>query len=297
MFQCPTSLGGGCCVYGASCAAGNQCLSTAAPSSSNTVTLAPPGCETGQVSCASTLGGGCCAATQSCTLITGKAHCADNGVVPTGSGVSVVNADEAGGGLGAGAKAGLAVGVVVAAGIVIGGATWWCLRRRRRSRAGSETTSGRVHGVTGRVLGGGAGLVSPMTEEATSDGVSRSGRFGAQDYFGSGPALGPYSDTPSAPSGVTTPGVERGGVPLQPNEPGDIAVPVEIDSRLTREERGVPSDSATTPDAGAGRSRYQQEDDGQERFELYGSEVGSPGLPPPEARELPSPSEERPGQH
>ena len=175
--------------------------------------------------------------------------------------------------------------------------TWWCLRRRRRSRAGSETTGGgTVPGVTGRVVGG--GLVSPMSEEATSDGVSRSGRFGGgggQDYFGARPALGPYSDTPSA-SGVTTPGVERGGVPLQPNEPGDIAVPVEIDSRLTREERGVPDDLVVTPDAGAGQTQYQEHDDAQERFELYGSEVGSPGLPPPDARELPTPPEERPGQ-
>ncbi|KAG7288553.1 hypothetical protein NEMBOFW57_004906 [Staphylotrichum longicolle] len=282
-FHCPavsgTSTGrGGCCAYGARCGAAGQCLFTPAPTTSLDLSLAPPGCTTGQISCAATLGGGCCAATQSCTLIDAKAHCADNPITPTGSGVSVVNADETWGGLSAGAKAGIAVGVVVGAGLVMGAATWWCLRRRRAGRGEGGSSSARTRpgaGVMGRVVGGGLGGL-------------------AQDYFGPAPAVGPYSDTHTT-SAVTTPGLERGGVPLQPHEPGDIAVPVEIDSRL-REARRVPEGLAITP---GGSGSPGDDEDGHQRFELYGSEVGqiSPTLPSPYAGGLlPSP-DERPGRH
>jgi hypothetical protein len=137
-----------------------------------------------------------------------------------------------------------------------------------------------------------------MSEEGTSDVLSRSGRGSGlvQDYFGPGPAIGPYSETQDGTSAVTTPGLERGGVPLQPDGPGDIAVPVEIDSRL-REPTDVPSDLAVTPPTGsAAVARPYSEDYGQEeRFELDATEVGqiSPGLPSPYT---PSPPEPRPGQ-
>jgi hypothetical protein len=123
--------------------------------------------------------------------------------------------------------------------------------------------------------------------------MSRSGRGGggggyAQDYFGPAPAVGPYSEETYTTSAVTTPGLDRGGVPLQPHEPGDIAVPVEIDSRL-REARGAPAGLAITP----GTSGPQESEDAQGRFELYGSEVGqiSPTLPSPYGGGMPSPDE------
>jgi hypothetical protein len=122
-----------------------------------------------------------------------------------------------------------------------------------------------------------------MSDEA-SDVVS-SGRLGGrprgltQDYFGPAPAMGPYSETHST-SAVTTPG-ERGGVPLQPHGPGDIAVPVELDSRLgSPRTEGAPASLRSTP--GVGGSHVVDNGD-YERYELYGSEAGqlSPYLPSP----------------
>ncbi|KAK4104303.1 hypothetical protein N658DRAFT_444292 [Parathielavia hyrcaniae] len=303
MFQCPPSLGGGCCAYGARCATGGQCLLVVAPTTSSSsamslsVTPPPPGCSTGQISCAATLGGGCCAATQSCTLVSGRAHCAATPAPePTeGEGVSVVDADAgAGGSLSPGATAGVAVGVVVACGLVIGAVTWWCLRRRRRRMGMGEgegySSSGsrsRPAGVVGLVVGGSGGR---EMSDANSDVVSGSGGRLAgltHDYFGPAPGMGPYSEGASA---VTTPGMERGGVPLQPNEPGDIAVPVEIDSRLQDATRRTPPAGLPIPPPRAAESHVE---DGQERYELYGSDVGqiSPTLPSPFAGGMPSPNQ------
>lgn len=110
----------------------------------------------------------------------------------------------------------------------------------------------------------------------------------AQDYFGPAPAVGPYSETHST-SAVTTPGLDRGGVPLQPHEPGDIAVPVEIDSRLS--ETPKPAEAVIRPGRSASYDSYYG--DGHERYELYGSDVGqiSPTLPSPYAGGMPSPDE------
>jgi hypothetical protein len=153
---------------------------------------------------------------------------------------------------------------------------------------GSSSARPRPTGVIGRVVGGSGGR---EMSDANSDVMSGSGRLAglAQDYFGPAPGLGPYSDTHST-SAVTTPGVDRGGVPLQPHEPGDIAVPVEIDSRLREGRRAPPAGLDISHRAGGSH------DDGDgERFELYGSDVGqiSPTLPSPYAGGMPSP-EERP---
>ena len=297
MYRCPESMGGGCCSYGSVCGTGGRCLFTRPPppppSSSPSLTMAPPGCTTGQITCPATLGGGCCDATHSCTLVDDKPHCAPVTALPSGSGIGVV---DAAGGLSPGATAGLSVGVVVGSGLLIGAATWWCLRqrreRRRQSEAGSSSYRPRPTGVVGRIVGGGTATSSGgggggggnremlmMTTEEGSDMMSRSGRLAGlpQDYFGPDPAIGPYSD--ALASAETTPGPElrdRGGVPVQPHGPGDIAAPVEIDSRLSvphaRPAGPGPNGSTGWPLAG------------QERFELYGSDPGrllSPRLPTP----------------
>ncbi|KXX76505.1 Variant-specific surface protein VSP4A1 [Madurella mycetomatis] len=265
MFKCEDSFGGGCCSYGSSCASGGGCISTLSPSGSPLLTPVPVNCTTGQISCPSSVGGGCCADTQSCTLISNSPHCAEITEAPTGSGVSVVDP-----GLDPGSKAGIAVGVVVGSGLILGAATWWCLRRRkerRRSEAGSNSHRPRPTGVIGRVVGGGVEMT-----DATSDVMSRSGRLagGTQDYFGPEPAMGPYSETYTT-SPVTTPGLERerGGVPVQPHEPGDIAVPVEIDSRLTGRSDIRRAPTTSTSAAAASVSRVSDGD--TERYELYGS--------------------------
>ncbi|KAL2167607.1 hypothetical protein VTG60DRAFT_1082 [Thermothelomyces hinnuleus] len=165
------------------------------------------------------------------------------------------------------------------------------------SEAAGSAPASRPTGVVGRILGGsgGAGSAGREMSDVTSDVASRRGRFGGggggggggvQDYFGPAPAVGPYSETHTS-SPVTTPGVDRGGVPLQPHEPGDIAVPVEIDSRLKGAE-GPPTGLAITPGANAHES-----EDVQEHYELYGSEVGQtpPTLPSPYGEGVPSPHE------
>lgn len=310
MFQCAESFGGGCCSYGSTCASGGLCISTLGPTTTPLLTPVPDGCTTGQISCPASLGGGCCADTQSCTLIDNRAHCADAVLqTPTGGGpISVIEDDP---GLSAGAKAGVAVGVVVGCGLILGAATWWCLRRRKEERrrrqseggggGGSGSPRPRPANVIGRVVGGasgsGRGRGAEMTDEAFSDMMSRSGSGVVQDYFGPEPAVGPYSDTsPHSASAVTTPGPEqreRGGVPLQPHEPGDIAVPVEIDSRLST--RGPGAERA--PAAAAARVSHHGSDHADERYELYGSDPGqvSPYLSSsPYTGEMPSPPDERP---
>lgn len=291
MFKCAESFGGGCCSYGSSCASSSQCISTLRSSEPPLLTPAPVNCTIGQISCASSLGGGCCADTQSCTLISNDPHCADITEAPTGSGVSVIDP-----GLDPGSKAGVAVGVVVGSGLILGAATWWCLRRRkerRRSEAGGSSHRPRPNGVIGRVVGGGAEMT-----DATSDVMSRSGRLagGTQDYFGPEPAMGPYSETHTA-SPMTTPGLERErvGVPIQPHDPGDIAVPVEIDSRLTGRPDIKRAPTTSTSAAVASVSRVSDGD--TERYELYGSDPGqvSPYLSSsPYAGGLPSPPDEHP---
>jgi hypothetical protein len=123
-----------------------------------------------------------------------------------------------------------------------------------------------------------------MTEDG-SDMLSRSGGRvvggGTQDYFGPEPAIGPYSETHTT-SPMTTPGVERerGGVPVQPLEPDDIAVPVEIDSRMAG--RPDMARAPATSTSGAAISDLHSSDAGNERYELYGSDPSpSPYLSSP----------------
>lgn len=277
-YLCPKSLGGSCCPYGQACAEGGKCIATITPSSSmsTVVPLVPSGCTTSQTSCDASIGGGCCDLTQSCTQITGKAFCAERAASPTISGIAEFHPDP---GLSAGAKAGIAIGVVVGFGLLIGVLTWCCLRSRRRRRAseagGATASTSRRSGpsrIIGAIIGGGGRGQQPMSE-VTSDVQSRPG--GTQDYFGPEAAVGPYSDS-RLPSTGTTPGVDRdSGVPLQPHGPGDIAVPVEIDSRMMAEQdhQGVGATASPTTQYGsaAGQPPVGQEGVEEPRYELYGS--------------------------
>lgn len=279
MFGCAASFGGGCCSYGSICAT-NQCISTVTPSTSTTpvVSIVPSGCTTSQITCPTNLGGGCCAVTQSCTLVSGAAHCAEISHTPTASGITPVEQD---GGLGTGAKAGIGVGVVAASGLFIGALTWWCLRKRKERR-NSVYPPPRPTGVIGAVVGGAGG--SEMRED-NSDVLSQPAAHGlTQDYFGPDPTIGPFSETPHNTSTGTTPSAnrDRGGVPVHPDSPGDIAVPVEIDSRV-REVRPHPqSPEPPVDDRAVSPIGYYydppQHSMGQ-TFELYGSDVSGPMMP------------------
>ncbi|TVY91119.1 hypothetical protein LAWI1_G002725, partial [Lachnellula willkommii] len=131
-FPCATSLGGGCCSYGWMCQTGSdQCVSTAAPSSTPVVSISasavPSGCSAAnQFACASSLGSGCCGVGQQCvTSGSGRFCSATTGSVMltrTGSGgliATAVSKPSEGKGLSTGAKAGIGVGVSLGALLVI----------------------------------------------------------------------------------------------------------------------------------------------------------------------------------
>ncbi|KAL1842006.1 hypothetical protein VTJ49DRAFT_6172 [Mycothermus thermophilus] len=292
---------------------GGLCIPTPDPStlptgdagSASTASVAPPpGCETGQRSCPASLGGGCCAVTQACTVVDGRGYCAETPAVTDG--VSVVDGDGSGVGLSGGAIAGVAVGAVVGAGL-LAGVAWlaWCRRRRdggeKEDGDGGDGGGGSFWrgrrgpaGLVGRIIGGGStGIAGTMPgrddldDGATSDLASPTGRLTGlpQGYYGPDPAVGPYTD-PMTPGGPRSAVSYTGGVPVLPHGPGDIAAPVEIDSRVPGQDQdhtgtplAPPPSLASSPSPPIlmphtfGGSPPQPGDDGQVRYELYGSEV------------------------
>ncbi|KAF5017313.1 hypothetical protein F66182_10771, partial [Fusarium sp. NRRL 66182] len=140
LYLCPSSLGGNCCGYDAQCRTGGDCASTRPASRTDLLTPIPEGCTTSQYQCSD--GAGCCDNDQDCTQVSGEGFCAQ--ATPTESGVTVVEDDENdSGGLSEGAKAGIGVGVVVGAAIIIGGFTWLCISKRRRQRTAAGLSASR----------------------------------------------------------------------------------------------------------------------------------------------------------
>lgn len=282
MFGCPSSLGGGCCSYGQTCASASQCLWTTSPSTSATsvVSQIPAGCTTSQIACPSNLGGGCCAATQSCTFVPGSGpQCAAATVAPTASGVAAVPQNNDG--LGTAAKAGIGAGVVVGAGVLVGAVTWLILRRRKKQRS-FEGSGPDAPGLVPQTYSAGtASSLQPQPAprrtglallardrpaemiESRPDGGGGGGLRGlAADYFGPAAVPGPFTDAPheggSPSSAAATPpgGNNRDrAVPRAPHSPDDITAPVEIDSWARQRD---------VSDTIAGR------------FELHGGEMASP---------------------
>lgn len=149
-YLCPASLGGECCGFGQNCgvASGTAiCVGviTAEPTTTPVLTI-PSGCSVaGQSYC--TQGGGCCDAGAGCTYVSSltAAMCTVNTASSTSSAPTSLPTDATitskPAGLSTGAKAGIAVGVVVLAALVIGGITYLCLRRHRRRRSTRTTVT------------------------------------------------------------------------------------------------------------------------------------------------------------
>ncbi|KAI8672729.1 hypothetical protein LRP88_02753 [Fusarium phalaenopsidis] len=268
LYLCPSDLGGNCCGFGSECRPDGKCASTKPASQTGLLTPVPSGCTTSQFKCAD--GAGCCDDGQVCTQVSGEGYCAE--ARPTGSDVRVVDDNEdGGGGLSDGAKAGIGVGAVVGASIIIGGLTWLCLAKRRRRR---ETTTGES-----RTEGDGEG--TGTVRDGMTDVSGSQARHGlTRDYFGPDAVAGPYTDPAISPTTATSPGMDR-AVPIQAHGPGDIAAPVEIDSTFLS--------PMTSPSAG--HTPGSETIDG--RFELYGNdEPISPGRPlsiVPTPRQTPEP--------
>ncbi|ROV96827.1 hypothetical protein VMCG_07923 [Cytospora schulzeri] len=290
-YLCAESFGGGCCPYDADCASGGNCLVPSTSSSSlaisTIVSEIPAGCSIqGQTSC-TIGGGGCCDSGYTCTQVSSQAMCARASststttfVTPTASGVTVEHTSQ---GLSTGAKAGIAVGVIVAAALITGALTWLFIRRRASGRStttGQEMRSGiggggpdGPHEADGHGQGygfspraayqrRGSGQVMSETGYAPSSThmTSRSGGTLpglTSDYFGAAAGRGPYStDRP----GETTTTPEYLAQPVRadgqtPHGPGDIVGPVEIGGGGSVKEKDgrprLPSQTGSSEGAGS----------------------------------------------
>ncbi|PQE06939.1 transcription factor C2H2 protein [Rutstroemia sp. NJR-2017a WRK4] len=248
LYRCPLSLGGGCCALTASCVTG----SCAVPLSTSTtppplVTAVPSGCNTSQIACASSLGGGCCGIGYRCAVLSGENYCTaatgtrsasrtGMGVIATGGAASEGDNDDDDGddgkskGLSTGAKAGIGVGIAGAV-LLLLGLGIWCVKLHRRRAAQKQreldemaenSTTAHSHSVAG------------------SKRPSAGGR-GGSDYFSQKQRkMGPYEDDVGPGNGMGMEGHGHGhahsrerGVPLTPQSPNDIVVPVEIGSAET----------------------------------------------------------------
>lgn len=224
-----------CCFIGSTC--GNlcdanhyECPVTTTISSTATVTTSccPRSCtSTSQYLCASALGGQCCsynsgcASNAQCTATTTSISIATNTGTSTGTSATGTSPASSSSGLSTAAKAGIGAGVIVGAFLVLSSFLWFCVVHRRRAKQAASV---------------------PTMSEGSETGTKKpsNGKSGS-DYFGPTAAAGPFTEPHD--SAATSPGAYR-GVPVSPHGPGDIIVPVEIDSRSSRGQSNV-----TTPAA------------------------------------------------
>ncbi len=214
-----------------------------APTTSTTATTTS-GCAATQTTCASSLGGGCCNSPSSCTLLSStNFYCASGttAAVRTGSNGQTFSTSlphSSSGGLSSGAKAGIGAGIGVGGALLVAGLIWFCVAHRRQARETSEAQShshsqSQQRAPTGSIQG--STLPGSMPATSQGSGVGRSKRPAAarqmtqtSDYFGPDPVVGPFTEGSIITSPIS-PGTTR-GVPTKPESPGDITIPVEIDS-------------------------------------------------------------------
>ena len=223
-FKCAAALGGQCCPYDSACGSGT-CISTAKSTTSppTVAPLVPSGCPTSQIACASSIGGGCCNNDATCTVVSGTNYCAKGTVSairtgPNGTTTTGLPETNKSSGLSAGAKAGIGGGIGALALLIAGGVLYFCMLQRRKARHDAEAEESvpamsQTSGTRTNISGGTKGRPVPLRRQTA-------------DYFGPDATAGPYTDT----SPTSSPGYTFRGVPITPQSPGDIAVPVELDS-------------------------------------------------------------------
>ncbi|TVY80297.1 hypothetical protein LSUE1_G003916 [Lachnellula suecica] len=217
-FLCAATQGGGCCPYGYMCTAGSQgCVSTQTPTTV-VASVVPSGCSAAdQFTCASSLGGGCCGNGQACVTSGSGNFCSATGsalrtrTLAGGAIATAVAKPSGNSGLSTGAKAGIGVGVALGALAVIGALMWFFLVHRPRRQSEKQPT-----------------VPPAMSQSSGRNGRPAVGRQTSQpsDYFGPEAESGPFTENQAS-----APLSPNRGVPATPQSPGDIAVPVEIDSK------------------------------------------------------------------
>lgn len=214
-FQCPESMGHGCCNNDQVCGSSGHCLAT-----QTTVATEVPtrGCSGTLSATDCTDGGGCCLQGQTCVNVAGTPGCSGTPDGPAGSNTTTVDT-----GLSQSARAGIGAGVAIGAALVIGAVTWFCIRRRRRALTVGRQTEGRnTPGFDGATA---AGNTMSETSVPVRNRVHRNGL--GYEYLGPQAVVGPYTeqDTPAQYAGETH---HDRGVAREPDGPGDIRRPVEI---------------------------------------------------------------------
>jgi len=218
-YKCASSYGGGCCSFDSQCGSNNACVPLSTSTSAAVVSEIPSGCTTNQIACPTSLGGGCCDNTLTCTVISNTNFCAAPAgtAIRTGTnGILETSVPQSSSGLSTGAKAGIGAGLAVVACLVAGLLLWFCVLHRRQAAMQSTESGSNPRPAMSQA----SGSAAPMARRATGQ--------QAADYFGPAAIAGPY--TSDHTSAVTSPATDR-GVPVSPQSPGDIQVPVEIDSR------------------------------------------------------------------
>ncbi|KAH7325950.1 hypothetical protein B0I35DRAFT_474670 [Stachybotrys elegans] len=241
----------GCCRVGVDCREFNsrcdnlesyQCVITTTRRNSESLvtTCCPRSCTgTSQYLCPSSLGGQCCGYDEACrsggeceplSTPAPPPTTSPTSSIPTATETDTDSDSGSSGGLSDAETAGVAAGSVVGGGLLIACAVWFFVRRRRRRLHQEEQPTQRsAISMPSRT---GEELVSDITAPTSRPGRSRTG---TQGYFGPDPVTGPFTETEfSSPAG--SPGISR-AVPSQPQTPGDIAAPIEIDS-LSQVDRG-----------------------------------------------------------
>ncbi|PHH50178.1 hypothetical protein CFIMG_006214RA [Ceratocystis fimbriata CBS 114723] len=227
-FLCPSasgvgSDGSGCCAYGFTCQGTGGCVGPAVPTitgTSATPNITPVNCATDQRPCANGPGG-CCPASADCsvssngdvscviTLSDGPTSLASSSI---SSSTSSPSASPSSSSLSGGAKAGLAIGVIAATGMLsFVGYVLWQKHRDRRAHF-SE------------------GAMSEIEQDDTTVSANRPQNI----YTGPNASVGPWTYTgPDAGVGLLRTTNAR-GVAGNPQHPGEIMEPVEIGSESPR---------------------------------------------------------------